>query len=323
MKKFIAILSIVSILFAFTSCEGKANIETPGEVTSGDVFQDETETASYNKASAISENTVEDTTTTEATENETVTKSESEVSSATQTEAKKEEKKNPSTNAEILAEYSRIMNQAKKDKPGFTFYEWQKMPDDPQSRIIAEGESVIGIVLDIAGGFMQDEKKAKKDAAVIGKGSDMYCFPIRDSDYGCLLTDVNAIKSAKFEQLPNGNNQITIVLKSEEIPEPVTDKHSKTAPSNHGAIFQPLPKKVIDDTLSNNFIKAITEDVSFSYTYHNCKAIVEYNPENNHVVSVTQFSYVTITGSGKVTMIKLDITKQEFINEMHVVDIVY
>lgn len=44
----------------------------------------------------------------------------------------------------------------------------------------------------------------------------MYCFPIRDSDYGCLLTDTEAIKTADFKELPNGNYEITIVLNSEK-----------------------------------------------------------------------------------------------------------
>ncbi len=320
MKKIIAVISAFSMLFVFASCGEKSSSEAPDEAASGDILQSQTEIAGGEEAESSSENSVEDSTAavTDAKEETTA-----ETTAVAQTEAKKEEKKNPSTNAEILAEYTRIMNQAKEDKPGFTFYEWQTLPDDPQSRVIAEGEAVIGTVLNIAGGFMKDEKKAKADAAVIGKDSDMYCFPIRDSDYGCLLTDADAIKSAKFEQLPNGNNKITIVLKSEVTPEPVTDKHSKTAPSNHGALFQPLPKKVIDDVLSNDFISAITDDVSFSYTYHDCEATVEYDPQNGHIVSVTQLSYVTITGSGKVTLIKLDITKQEFINEMHVVDIIY
>ena len=292
------------MLFGLAACGDSAAEKTAaGENT----------TAAQVVAEAVADDTAAPEATTAAPENET----------ATEATTAPEARKNPETKEEILAEYTRIMNQAKKDKPGFTFYEWQTLPDDPESRVIKEGKGVIGTALNIAGGFMKDEKKAKEDAYVIGKDSDMYCFPIRDSDYGCLLKDTDAIKSAKFEQLPNGNNQITIVLKSEKTPEPVTDKHSDKAPSNHGAIFQPLPRQVIDDVLSNDVIGAITSDVSFSYTYHDCKAIVEYEPETGHVVNVIQLSYVTITGSGKVTLIPLNIEKQEFINEMHVVDIIY
>lgn len=229
----------------------------------------------------------------------------------------------PLSNAEILSEYTRIMNQAKQDKPGFSFYEWQTLPGDSGSRVITEGQAVLGTVLNIAKNFMKDEAAAKADAAVIGKDSDMYCFPVRDSDYGCLLTDAGAIKSAEMAELTNGNRRITIVLNSEEMPEPVTDKHAQTAPSYHGAIFQPLPKQIITDVLANDFIGAITDDISFSYTYHDCKAIVEYDPQNGHIVSVVQISNVTITGSGRVTLIRLNVEKQEFVNEMHVTDIIY
>lgn len=313
MKKIIAILTVISMLFVFASCGSKSDDESSVESTSVDTLKSETEIT-------FSEN-VE--TSSEKIDESSAAAVDKDIETTTETQTKEEEKKNPSTKAEILAEYTRIMNQAKKDKPGFTFYEWQTLPDDSESRIITEGKAVIGTALDIASGFMKDEKKAKKDAAVIGKDSDMYCFPIRESDYGCLLTDVSAIKSADFEQLPNGNNRITIVLNSEKTPEPVTDRHSDKAPSNHGAIFQPLPRKVIDDVLSNDVIGAITKDVSFSYTYHDCKAIVEYNPENGHIDNITQLSYVTITGSGLVTLIRLNIEKQEFINEYHVVDIIY
>ncbi len=236
---------------------------------------------------------------------------------------KKEENKFPSTKAEILKEYTRVMNQAKKDKPAFKFYEWQTLPSDSKSRIIPVGTNVLGTIMDIASAFMKDEQKAKKDPYVIGKNSDMYQFPVRESDYGCLLTDPNALKSAEFKVLPNGNYQVSIVLKDEVMPEAVTDRHAKTAPSNHGAVVQPLPKQVILDVLNNDFITAITDDIKFSYTYHDCKATVEYNPETSHIVEITQLSHVTISGSGKVTLIRIDVTKQEFINEMHVVDLEY
>lgn len=301
MKKFTAFLLILALMLVFASC-GKNSDTT-------DALSKQTEVVT----------TVPETTEKEMDETEDVSETETE----TETETIAEEPALPTTKAEILAEYTRIMNQAKQDKPAFKFYEWQTLPDDPDSRKIAQGQAVIGTALNIAKGFMKDEEAAKAEPYVISKDSDMYCFPIRDSDYGCLLTDVNAIKSADFEELSNGNYRITIVLKDEVMPEPVTDKHAKTAPSNHGAIFQPLPKQVIEDVLANDVISAITDDISFSYTYHDCKAIVEYEPETGHVINVKQLSYVTITGSGRVTLIRLDVTKQEFINEMHVVDIEY
>ena len=259
--------------------------------------------------------------TTEATTAESAAEKTTEA--AVKPKAKKEENKLPSTKAEILKEYTRVMNQAKKDKPAFKFYEWQTLPSDPESRIIPVGTNVLGTIMDIASTFMKDEKKAKKDPYVISKDSDMYQFPVRESDYGCLLTDPNALKSAEFKVLPNGNYQVSIVLKDEVMPEAVTDRHAKTAPSNHGAVVQPLPKQVILDVLNNDFIGAITENIKFSYTYHDCKATVEYEPETSHIVEITQLSHVTISGSGRVTLIRIDVTKQEFINEMHVVDLEY
>lgn len=302
MKRITGMILILSMLLVFASCGNKSENKTAENDLTVKASEIISETASEAAEEAVKQNQEE------ITEAET---------------SAPEEEKLPETKAEILAEYTKIMNQAKKDKPGFTFYEWQTLPDDSESRQITEGKAVLGTVLDIANLFMKDEKKAKEEPYVIGKNSDMYCFPIRDSDYGCLLTDTEAIKTADFKELPNGNYEITIVLNSEKTPEAVTDKHSTVAPSNHGAIFQPLPKKVIDDVLKMDIVAAITEDVEFSYTYHDCKVVVEYEPETNHIITVKQISHVTITGSGRVTLIRLNVKKQEYINEMHVINIEY
>ena len=140
-----------------------------------------------------------------------------------------------------------------------------------------------------------------------------------------MLTEADAknVKSAKCEVLPNGNYKITIVLNDERNPEPAAEG-TTTSPSVTGKVFSPLSKKDIDDTLTNNsIVTTIASDITYSLLYHDCTAVLVYNPENNHVVSLDQYMSVAISGQGKVTGLQLVIDKQELNNTMKIYDVKY
>ena len=312
MKKVIALVLALSLIIGgavlFTSCS-KDNAEDTTTTTAAEV---ETTLADETTTLADETTTLADETTTLA--DETTTLAEGESTSA-------EEKKVPETKEEILAAYTAVMNQAKKDAPAFNKIEYQALPGDENSRVITKGKTLVNIVLGVAENFFTTEADATVE--VKEKGNEMRSWPLIKAPVGCALTDVSAIKSAKCEVLANGNYRITIVLNSEKNPEPIAEG-ATTAPSKTGAMFSPLSKKDIDNTLTGDgIVTAVIKDVTYSLTYHDCTAVLEYNPETNHVVSLEQVMWVRISGAGKVTGLAFEIEKQELKNTMKIYNIKY
>ncbi len=311
MKKVIALVLALSLVIGgavlFTSCS-KDNAED----TTTTAAPVETTLADESTTLADETTTLADETTTLA--GETTTLAEGESTSA-------EEKKVPETKEEILAAYTAVMNQAKKDAPAFNKIEYQALPGDENSRVITKGKTLVNIVLGVAENFFTTEEDATVE--VKEKGNEMRSWPLIKAPVGCALTDVSAIKSAKCEVLSNGNYRITIVLNSEKNPEPIAEG-ATTAPSKTGAMFSPLSKKDIDNTLTGDgIVTAVIKDVTYSLTYHDCTAVLEYDPETNHVVSLEQVMWVRISGAGKVTGLAFEIEKQELKNTMKIYNIKY
>ena len=316
MKKIIAALMAIMLLVSLASCGTK----TAGEDTT--TAQAETESAATTEA----ETSAEDTTAAPASETSKAAE-EAESTTAAEGESVSEEstteaKKIPQTKEEILAAYTEVMNQAKKDAPAFTKIEYQELPSDANSRQVSKGGAVINAALKVAGTFMTSEAKAKEDPEIQAKGNNMRSWPVCKSPKGCMLTDTSAIKSAKCEQLPDGQYKITLVLNAEQNPEPCADGGT-TSPSKTGAVFSPLSRKEIDENLSGGVVSAVATDISYNITYHDCMTSVTYNPENNHVSAVDQTTYVTIKGQGKVVGLQMIVDKQELIDYMHIYDIKY
>ncbi|NLA76806.1 MAG: hypothetical protein GX851_03070, partial [Clostridiales bacterium] len=212
----------------------------------------------------------------------------------------------PSTKAEILAEYKKIMDQAKNvDKPGYTKLEYQELPKDKQD--VRKGSVKMSIVNMLAGLFMTKKDKAAPE--VKEKGSDMRWFPVYKATAGCLLTDASKVKSADCKK--SGNNYVlTIVLNSEDNPEPAADK-ATSAPSATGGIFSPLSRADIDNTLVNDErVSKYIKDFDYKLTYHDCKAVLTYNPETGHIVSLEQYMYVTIVAKGDILGTAFDATAE-------------
>ncbi len=317
MKKLIAVLLVAALAFGFAACGSKSNNteETtlaPWESTEEDVTS---ETAEATSEGSAEESTAQAEKTTEAA---------SEGASETETSAEEttEAAKKPETKAEILAAYTAVMNQAKKDAPAFNKVEYQELPDDANSRVVSKGGAVVNAALKLATHFMTTEEDAKADPEIKEKGNNMRSWPVCKSQKGCIVTDPNAVKSAKCEELSNGNYKITIVLKDESNPEPAPDGGT-TAPSNHGGMFAPLSKAEIDENLNGGFVSAVAKDISYSLVYHDCEAVLVYNPKDNHVVSLDQTMRVRISGQGKVAGIQMVVDKQELIDYMHIYNIKY
>lgn len=304
MKKFVALLLVFSFVFALAACGGKDDNTTTTATTA--LSQEEDTTAAEETTAAVDETTVAGEETTAAGD---------------ETTTALDALKLPETKEEILAAYTAVMNKAKDDKPAFKKIEYQELPDDANSRVITEGKTLVKTVLPIAENFMTTKDKATSNPEVREKGNNMRWFPIYKSPKGCVLTDVSAIKSASAKELPNGNYQLTIYLNSEKNPEPVADGAS-VSPSKTGGMFSPLSKAEIDKELNGDFVSKVIKNIVYDLTYHDCKAVLTYNPKTNQVVELDQLSYVTIVGSGKVLGMGFGV-KQELVNTMKIYDVQY
>ena len=226
--------------------------------------------------------------------------------------------------AEVLKAYTVVMDKAKSEKPGFTKIEYQTLPSGPNERVVSEGANLVGTLLNLVDklGIMTTEDKAQPE--VHAKGDDTKWFPVYQGQKGCYLTDANAIQDYSYEELSNGNVKITIVLKAEQNPEPISNGMS-VPPSNTGCMFSPLAKKDIDNTINGGVVQAVIKNVNYSLNYHDCKAILEYNPKNNQIVKLEQYMNVAISGSGKITFppTKITIDKQELYNTLIITDFKY
>ena len=304
MKRIIAVIMAVSMLLALASCGAKQEDETTTSTTAAtttEITESETEASSGE----------------DKTEEADVT---AEITDESEESTEEGEKKKPETKAEILAVYAEVMNKVKKDAPGFTKVEYQELPEE--GRVITSGKTMLNAGLSIAGNFMTSKEDAEKKPDVYPKGNDMNDFPIRNTPKGCMLEDPDFLKTAKYEELPNGNVRITVVTGTEKNPEPAAHGAS-TAPSKTGGIITPISKKEIDEKLNSGLVSAVFKDVNYSLTFHDCESVLVFNPENNHVVSLTQTTRVSISGSGKSLGATLAIGNQDFVNHKIITDIKY
>ena len=282
--KLLALLMAVAIVFSLAGCgkdEEKETTTVAGETTT---LKDETTVVDETTAFAEETTVVGDTTAVGAT---TV---------AGQTTTAAVVNTIPTTKEEILKAYTDVMNKAKLDKPGFKKYEYQELPDGDANRNIPG--SVVGSLLDLVNkNFLTTQEQAKADPGIMQKGGDMKYFPVKEASKGCLLTDVNAIKTASCVE-KNGNYVLTITLKNET--NPAHYRTGNTAPSKTGGIFVPLDKGDIDPALEKGFVKLVISDAKYSMEYYDCTVTLVFNPITQKVISVDQTLYNKITMSGKV-----------------------
>ncbi|MBR2876029.1 MAG: hypothetical protein IKC01_02725, partial [Clostridia bacterium] len=226
---------------------------------------------------------------------------------------------------ECLDIYTTVMNKAKAEKPGYTKVEYQELPSDANNRVISEGEGSVGRLLGLVDslGVMTSPEDAKANPEINDKGTDMRWFPVYKCEKGCYLTDVSAIQSHSYEDLGGGIARVTIVLKAEQNPEPMAEG-ATTSPSNTGAMFSPLSRADIDNTINGGVVQAVIKDVTYNLNYHDCKAVIEYNTKTNQLVKVEQYMNVAIQGGGKILGIsQITIDKQELFNTILITDFKY
>lgn len=230
------------------------------------------------------------------------------------------------SNEEVLKIYTDLMNKAKADKPGYKKVEYQELPGDAANRQISKGEGLVGVLLKLVTDtldLLTTKEEAEADPEIVEKGGDMRWFPVYKCEKGCYLTDVNAIESTKYEDLGNGKARITIVLKDENNPEPMAEG-ATTSPSNTGAMFSPLSKADIDNTINGGAVQAVIKNVTYSLVYHDCKAVVEYDTNTNQIIRLEQYMNVAIQGGGKLVLLgEIKIDKQELFNTMIISDFQY
>ncbi len=230
------------------------------------------------------------------------------------------------TDKEVLEIYTTLMNKAKKDKPGYKKVEYQELPGDAENRQISKGANFVDTLLNLVTNtldLLTTKEEAEASPEIVEKGGDMRWFPVYKCEKGCYLTDVSAIESTSYEDLGNGKAKITIELKDEQNPEPMAEGAS-TSPSNTGAMFSPLSKADIDNTINGGVVQAVIKNVTYNLTYHDCKAVVEYDTKTNEIIKLEQYMNVAIQGGGKifgVSEIKID--KQELFNTMVITDFKY
>lgn len=230
------------------------------------------------------------------------------------------------TDKEVLEIYTTLMNKAKKDKPGYQKVEYQELPGDAANRQISKGANFVDTLLNLVTNtldLLTTKEEAEASPEIVEKGSDMRWFPVYKCEKGCYLTDVNAIESTKYEDLGNGKARITIELKDENNPEPMAEGAS-TSPSNTGAMFSPLSKADIDNTINGGVVQAVIKNVTYNLTYHDCKAVVEYDTKTNEIIKLEQYMNVAIQGGGKIFGVsEIVIDKQELFNTMVITDFKY
>ena len=88
-------------------------------------------------------------------------------------------------------------------------------------------------------------------------------------------------------------------------------------------MFSPLSKADIDNTLNGGVVSAVVKDITYSLTYHDCKAIVEYDTKTNEIIKLEQYMNVAIKADAKVIGSKISIEKQELFNTMIITDFKY
>lgn len=221
----------------------------------------------------------------------------------------------PSAPADILAKYTEVLNAARAAKPAFKKTEYQALPKEYQNM-----GKLGSVLLPIAEGFMTTQDKMEVQDTEAGSG--MGRFPLyKDNAPGCLLTDTSAIKSASCKDNGDGTATIVIVLNDEQNPEPISGDNPTSAPSYHGAMFAPMSKADIDNTIAG--IGAVTVN-SFSLTYTDCTATLTYKTDgSNQVVKLQQIMNVDITAN--VTGLKIVTIdgSARLVNTMDIYDVVY
>ena len=184
------------------------------------------------------------------------------------------------TPSQILAEYTEVMNSLKDDAPAFTMTRYQNLPSDKQNL-----GSVAEFVLPIIEKYVTSKSAAKSEDVKAGNSNKL---PVKESPYGCLLTDETKIKNAYCEILSDDMYKIVMTLHDELNPGHL----SPGAESSDGiinAVFDPYDAAAQITAISS----MVMNDINFNYT--DCTVTLVYNPDTKQVQSVNMLMNIDIT----------------------------
>jgi len=214
-------------------------------------------------------------------------------------DAEAEDKPAPSTPAEVLAAYTEVMNKAKKDVKSMRKLEYQIL-DKNQMKFEMDVVNTPGFLDWLNDNLMTTrEKGLQQDQYTRGVTDMTEHLPVMHTPLGCMVKDPGVFTRAVARELPNGNIELTLVMKPENNPEPA-QKGASTSPSITGQMFNPLSKAGVDDLLYKaRFF--ITTKLDFSLRYFDCKSVLVYDPATMQAVSLRQDYFVKINvANGRV-----------------------
>jgi len=208
----------------------------------------------------------------------------------------------PTTPAEVLAAYTEAMNKAKKEAKHMRKLDYQILNKDKMNFEL-DVINTPGVLDWLNDNLMTTKEKGMQQEVYTLGTSDMYGqLPVTNTPLGCMVKDSGAFSGATARQLPNGNIELTLVMKPEDNPEPAAHG-ATTSPSRTGGMFNPLSKAGVDELIHRaRFF--ITTKLEFSLRYHDCKSVLVYDPVTMQVVTLRQDYNVLINvANGRVLFI--------------------
>ena len=184
------------------------------------------------------------------------------------------------TPSQILSEYTEVMNKLKSDAPAFEMTRYQNLPTDKQNL-----GAVADMVLPIIEKFVTSKSAAEKVPYIAGNAN---MLPVKDSSYGCLLTDASAIKSAYCEIMSDDIYKLVITFNDELNPAHLpAGAESSTGIIN--AVFDPYDAAEQITAIST----MVMNDINFNYT--DCTVTLIYNHRTKQVQSLDMTMNIDIT----------------------------
>lgn len=186
------------------------------------------------------------------------------------------------TPSQILSEYTEVMNKLKSDAPAFEMTRYQNLPTDKQNL-----GAVADMVLPIIEKFVTSKSAAEKVPYIAGNAN---MLPVKDSSYGCLLTDASAIKSAYCEIMSDDIYKLVIIFNDELNPAHLpAGAESSTGIIN--AVFDPYDAAEQITAIST----MVMSDINFNYT--DCTVTLIYNHRTKQVQSLDMTMNIDITAN--------------------------
>jgi len=208
----------------------------------------------------------------------------------------------PATPAEVLAAYTEVMNKAKKDVKSMRKLEYQILNKE-QMNFELDVINTPGFLDWLNDNLMTTKEKGlQQDQYTKGVTEMIEHLPVMHTPVGCMVKDPGVFTRAVARELPDGNIELTLIMKPEDNPEPA-QKGATTSPSITGQMFNPLSKAGIDDLIRKALFFIMTQ-LDFSLRYFDCKSVLVYDPATMQAVSLRQDYFVKINvANGRVLFI--------------------